>query len=242
MPRNGFETSFTERTAAVDGVLTRYRIYEPPGLAAASPLILFLHGAGESGTDNLAQTTVGIGPAILQQPERFPALVVFPQASQGYGWRGFNMQAAFAALYDAEREYNVDRCRVYVTGISMGGYGTWLAALLQPERFAAIVPICGGLDVAAAIAAGVVAANDPRGNAAVRLATVPQWVFHGAADNIIPVEESRLMVAALQRSGTPVTYTEYANVRHNSWDAAYAEPELLPWLLQQTRRAAPTGS
>ncbi len=129
----------------VDGAVTAYRVYEPSA-PEPLPLILFLHGAGESGTDDVLPTTVGIGPAIDAAPERFPALVVFPQASRGYGWRGFNLAAAVAALDDVEERYNVDRGRVYVTGISMGGYGTWLLALQQPERFAAIVPVCGGLD------------------------------------------------------------------------------------------------
>jgi predicted peptidase len=193
------------------------------------PLILFLHGAGESGTDDERPTTVGIGPAIDAHPERFPALVVFPQASRGYGWRGFNLAAAVAALDDVEERYSVDRGRVYVTGISMGGYGTWLAALQQPERFAAAVPVCGGLDRTSS------ALSFPQ--AAQRLAPLPQWVFHGDADDIIPVQTSRAMVRALRAAGgADVRYTEYAGVKHNSWDRAYAEPELMPWLLRQRRR------
>ena len=206
----------------VDGVVTRYRVYEPPAAAGPLPLILFLHGAGESGNDDVKPTTVGIGPAIEAAPERFPALVVFPQASRGYGWHGFNLAAAVAALDDAERRYAIDR--VYLTGISMGGYGTWHLALQQPERFAAIVPVCGGLDPAYTPAA-----------AAQRLASMPQWIFHGDADTIIPVEQSRVMVRALRAAGAEVRYTEYAGVGHNSWDRAYAEPDLMPWLLAQRR-------
>jgi len=210
----------------VDDVRTAYRVYAPK-VRATLPVILFLHGAGESGTEDVAPTTVGIGPAIAAAPERFPALVVFPQASQGYGWRGFNMAAAVAALADVESRYATDRARVYVTGISMGGYGTWLLALQQPERFAAVVPVCGGLDRTTS--------HLDIPHAAERLAPIPQWVFHGDADNIIPVEESRLMVEALRTAGADVRYSEYAGVRHNSWDRAYAEPELMPWLLSQRR-------
>lgn len=223
---------FAKRTIAVEGVETTYRIYEPENAGAPFPVILFLHGAGESGSDGLRQTTVGIGPAIAREPERFPALVVFPQASRGYGWRGFNLAAAVAALDDVEARYAVDRARVAVTGISMGGYGTWLLALRQPERFAAAVPVCGGLDGTAMVT---------HAQAARRLAKLPQWVFHGDRDDIIPVDESRLMVRALEAEGAPVRYTEYAGVRHNSWDRAYAEPELTPWVLRQ-RRAMPPGA
>ena len=211
----------------VDGAVTAYRVYEPSA-PEPLPLILFLHGAGESGTDDVLPTTVGIGPAIDAAPERFPALVVFPQASRGYGWRGFNLAAAAAALDDVEERYDVDRGRVYVTGISMGGYGTWLLALQQPERFAAIIPVCGGLDRTSSTL------SFPQ--AAQRLASLPQWVFHGDADDIIPVQTSRAMVRALRAAGAEVRYTEYAGVQHNSWDRAYAELELMPWLFGQRRR------
>jgi predicted peptidase len=197
-----------------------YQLYEPQ-LEGPLPVILFLHGAGESGSDGLLPTTVGIGPAVAREPERFPALIVFPQA-QGYGWTGRNLDAALAALDDVAQHFAIDEDRVYVTGISMGGYGTWLLASMHPERFAAAVPICGGV-------------SDDHERAAQRLARMPQWIFHGDADDIIKVSESRTMVAALRDAGAPIRYTEYAGVRHNSWDRAYAEPELMPWLLAQRR-------
>ena len=217
---------FTRREVIVQGTRTVFQLFKPSsaGNDAALPVILFLHGAGESGADGKRQTTVGIGPAIKRDPLRFPALVVFPQASKGYGWRGFNLAAAFAALDDVMKAYDVDEARVYITGLSMGGYGTWAAALAQPERFAAIVPVCGGLDFAT---------GSTIPDAASRLARVPHWVFHGAADEIIPVTESRAMVDALRTAGADIRYTEYAAVRHNSWDRAYAEEELMPWMLSQ---------
>jgi predicted peptidase len=217
---------FEKRLVTVDGIETIYRVYAPRDAEGPLPAILFLHGAGESGSDGLLQTTVGIGPAIERAPERFPALVVFPQASRGYGWRAFNLAAAEAALDDVAASYPVDQSRVSVTGISMGGYGTWLLALQRPERFAAAVPVCGGLDRAARMTYA---------QAAQRLASMPQWAFHGDRDDIIPPDESRLMVRALEAAGAPVRYTEYPGVRHNSWDRAYAEPELMPWLLRAVR-------
>jgi predicted peptidase len=183
--------------------------------------VLFLHGAGEGGTDNLAQTKVGLGRAIRNDPSRFPLIGVFPQSPPRVPWRGASVEHAVRALEATLDEFNTDRDRVYLTGISMGGYGTLHLATAQPERFAAIVPVCGG------------SANPEL--TAERLATMPMWVFHGDLDNIIPVEESRDVVEALRARGSSVRYTEYEGVKHNSWDPAYAEPELIPWLLAQRK-------
>lgn len=182
------------------------------------PVILFLHGAGEGGTDGVAQTTVGVGPAIRKEPARFPAIVVFPQSPPRVPWLGASATKAIAALDDAIAGYNIDVNRQYLTGISMGGYGTWHLATRFPQRFAAIVPICGGAENVAASAS--------------RLRNVPTWVFHGDRDNIIPVSESREIVAALEALGAPVRYTEYEGVMHNSWDRAYGDADLMPWLLR----------
>jgi predicted peptidase len=218
---------FYKREVDVEGKRTVYQVHEPEG-AGRMPALLFLHGRGEMGDDGLAQTTVGIGPAIERDPSRFPLLVVFPQASDPtYGWRGFNLAAAVAALDDAQQHYDVDRDRVYITGLSMGGFGTWAIAALHPDRFAAIVPICGGFDGTAT--------KMRIDEGAARIASIPHWVFHGDTDDIIPVEKSRRMVAALRDAGADVRYTEYHGVAHNSWDRAYAEPELLPWMLAQRR-------
>jgi len=214
---------FKPREAPVDGATTVYQLFEPEDVDDAPlPVILFLHGRGECGSDGLAQTAVGIGPAIRKDPKRFPALVVFPQASRGYGWRGFNLDAAFAALDDVTGSFDVDPARVYVTGISMGGYGTSAATARQPERFAAAVPICAGFDRTAAPVVD-------------RIARIPHWLFHGDADAIIPVEQSRTMAAVLRARGGDVRYTEYPGVGHNSWDAAYRDRELMPWMLGQRR-------
>lgn len=226
------------RQVLVAGQLTTYRIHEPADARPPMPVVLFLHGAGESGKDGLRPATVGLGPAVQRAPLRWPGLIVFPQASRGYGWRGFNLEAALTALADVERSYTTDPHRVYVTGISMGGYGAWLAALVEPKRFAAVVPVCGGLDAAAAIQAGALPStsrDELFSRAAARLKDIPQWVFHGDADDIIPVDQSRTMVAALRAAGAEVRYTEYAGVRHNSWDRAYAEPELADWMFGQRR-------
>lgn len=202
-----------------------FQVYIPPNLGSSPPVVLFLHGAGEGGLDGYIQTTVGLGPAMLNRPERFPLVGVFPQSPPRVAWRGPSAEHALRALEATIDELACDRDRVYLTGISMGGYGTWHMATAHPERFAAIVPICGG------------SANAEL--TAERLVDMPVWVFHGDKDNIIPVEESRAVVAALRARGSDVRYTEYRNVRHNSWDAAYAEPELMPWLLAQRRTPPP---
>jgi predicted peptidase len=230
---------FVARQVAIGKTRANYRVFEPAGKTGPLPVILFLHGRDESGLDSLAPTTVGIGPAIQRDPERFPALVVFPTATSGHGWRGANLTAALAALEDVLKSYPTDPARVYLTGISMGGYGTWLLALQHPNRFAAIVPICGGLDRRAA---GEIcgARETPKKlyeAAAERIASIPQWIFHGDADAVVPVKESRMMVDALARHGAKIRYTEYAGVGHNAWDAAYAEPELMPWLLGRTMKS-----
>ena len=213
---------FARREVIVGGTRTIFQLFKPRAMERPLPVVLFLHGRGECGADGFRQTTVGIGPAIVREPDRFPALVVFPQASRGYGWRGFNLDVAIASLDDVIKAYDVDLHRVYATGLSMGGYGTWSIALAQPDRFAAIVPVCGGLDHAVGLSLP---------EAASRLARTPHWVFHGDADDVIPVTESRTMVEALRTAGAEVRYTEYAGVTHNSWDRAYAEPELMPWML-----------
>jgi predicted peptidase len=197
-----------------------YRVFVPKNLERPAPVILFLHGAGECGDDGLAPTTVGIGPAIRRNPERFPAIVVFPQCPYGAAWRGRPLDAARLALEQTVAELGGDDSRLYLTGISMGGYGTWSLARRDPKRFAALVPVCGGT-------------REPE--IARLFVDVPVWIFHGDADTVIPVSESRVMAEALRRLGGDVRYTEYAGVGHNSWDRAYAEPELMPWLLAQRR-------
>ena len=202
-----------------------HRVFIPDGEPPRNgwPVLLFLHGAGERGSDGIAQTTVGLGPAIAREPERFPLLVVFPQCPADGYWRDADLDIALEALQATLDEFACDEGRVYLSGISMGGYGTFSLALREPHRFAAIVPVCGGI-------------ARKETNAAERLKHLPAWVFHGDQDAIIPVEESRTIVAALRALGADVRYTEYANVQHNSWTRAYAEPELIPWLLAQNQR------
>lgn len=239
---------FVTRSTTVDGSTYTYQVFVPhrPARQARSPVILYLHGAGERGTDGQLQTMVGLGPVVKARAESFPAIVVFPQAPPDSVWNGASARAAMQALEAALREFGGDPTRIYLTGLSMGGYGTWDLALEHAGRFAALVPICGGLHALHAFPNIRVTQippddPDPYATAAARLAAVPIWLFHGEADRTVPVEESRRMAAALRRGGATVRYTEYPGVGHNSWESAYNEPELWRWLFAQRRARSAVG-
>lgn len=232
---------FLERTVELGDSAHRYQVYVPAGFDPARrwPVILYLHGAGERGTDGVRPTEVGLGRAIRLDPQRVPALVVFPQAPPREVWVGDLARVAMLALDRTVAEFSGDKDRVYLTGLSMGGYGTWVLAFEDPERFAALVPVGGGIvpprGRALRQVPGTLEAADPYAATAARLKRVPSWVFHGAEDPTVPVSESRRMVEALRSAGADVRYTEYEGVGHNSWDRAYAEPELWRWLFSQRR-------
>jgi predicted peptidase len=209
-----------------DGQNSRYVLFVPHDYVPDKPLpvILFLHGSGEAGTDGWRPTHVGLGPAIWAREASFPFLVVFPQAQDRIpatfgSWLPGQPDAnrALAILDEVQRQYTTDPKRVYLTGISVGGHGTWQIAAAYPEHWAAIVPVCG--------VAPVTKAN------AVK--NIPCWCFHGTDDGNVDVEHSRNMIGALRRAGGGPKYTEYVGVGHNSWDKAYATDELYEWLLQQ---------
>ncbi len=242
------ETGFLDREITLGSISYRYQVYVPVNYARGKhhPVILFLHGAGEGGEDGLLQTQVGLGPAIRQARERFPFIVVFPQAHRDQFWAGEMTALALKALDRTVDEFNGDPQSLYVTGISMGGFGTWVVAARAPGKFAAIVPICGFVnvkrpDLPAERKAFVLKDNpfsksqDPYVAAASQISKVPTWIFHGGADPVISPDESRRMFQTLKASGFDVKYTEYEGVGHDSWNRAYAEPDLVPWLLSHRR-------
>ena len=197
----------------------KYVVYVPPSYKGDKefPIILFLHGLGESGNDGEKQTKQGLGPAIKKKAD-FPFIVVFPQ-SQKKSWKADSSDAkrALAILAEVGKAYKVDSKRVYLTGLSMGGFGTWSLAVAHPKRWAAIAPICGG--------------GDPK--SAEKIKDIPCWCFHGSADPAVKVERSREMIEALKKAGGNPKYDEYEGVGHNSWDRAYANEELYTWFLAQ---------
>jgi predicted peptidase len=207
-------------------VRLRYLLWLPDGYEAQDgltwPLILFLHGRGERGADLSFVTRHGL-PARLAQGFALPAIVAAPQCPGNCDWT-LHDDALLALLDELSASYQVDRSRIYLTGLSMGGREAWRLAASNPSRFAALVPICGRRPD------GVRSIEDTR-----PLCELPIWVFHGAQDQVVPIEESNEIVAALRTYGANVRYTVYPDAGHDSWTQAYAEPDLYTWLLGQRR-------
>ncbi|MEN7550503.1 alpha/beta hydrolase [Rapidithrix thailandica] len=196
---------------------TNYLLYVPSQKPASGkyPLLLFLHGSGERGEDLEKVKTHG-PPSFLNDSTDFPFVVVSPQCPEGQRW---NIPLLLRLLDQIEQKLPIDTDREYVTGLSMGGFGTWELAQAAPSRFAAIAPICGGGD-------------------STRLCVmkhVPTWVFHGGKDQVVPPAYSEKMVKGLRALGAEVKYTLYPELYHDSWSITYANPELYKWLLQHKR-------
>jgi predicted peptidase len=234
-------TGFLDRTVVVAGHDYHYQVYVPADYSTRDkwPVILFLHGSGESGSDGVLQTTAGLGTAIRRNARRFPAIVVFPQAPDGSEWVGTQSDMALAALTQATSEFHGDPDRIYLTGLSMGGYGTWYLAYRHPELFAAVVPICGWIEDLPGDQSRdpVVPASDgaPLEAVAGRLGRMPIWIFHGEADSAVPVNGSRGPAAALQSVSGNVRYTEYLGMGHEVWNAVYGSDAFVSWLFAQRR-------
>jgi predicted peptidase len=192
---------------------------------SAPPVMLFLHGSGERGSNHIDPVMAGLGPAIWKRKPAFPFVTVIPQCRADSNWLadGPDAQWALGMLKQTQQEFGTDPDRVYLTGLSMGGSGTWSIAAKDPAAWAAIVPMCSRPDVAAA-----------EKFAAARL---PIWNFCGDKDRPETVAANRAMDKALSKAGANAKYTEYPGVGHNCWDAAYGTDELYTWLLEQTRSA-----
>jgi len=210
------------------------REYDP---ARRWPVILFLHGSGERGSDAMRATKIGVGTAIRDDRSLVPAIVVFPIAPEESRWLGAEADAAMAALDATIAEFSVDPDRVYATGLSMGGYGVLHLALAHPDRFAALVVVCGGLlphETTTAVQRSPLIAGDvdPYAFVARAIGQTPVWLFHGADDPVIPADESRRLAQVLENA----RYTEYAGVGHNAWEKAYADRGMWRWLFEQRLR------
>jgi predicted peptidase len=236
---------FQTRSVTIGATEYQYRVFAPKNWSKKKkwPVILFLHGAGERGADNAAQTRVGIGPAILREQSSFPFVVVLPQCPINRWWTEPEMQAlALKALDQTMNEFNGERKKTYLTGLSMGGYGAWAIASANPTKFAALAVVCGGvrppprLNLPETAKPPGAATDDPYGAVAAKIGKTPVWIFHGGADPVVPVSESQKMAGVLKLAGGNVRFSEYAGVGHNSWDRAYAEPELFTWLLSQRKK------
>lgn len=188
------------------------------------PLMIFLHGAGERGT-NLSKVAVHGPPKIVANRADFPFIVISPQCAPGQVWE---KEAVIALLDRALKEYRVDPDRVYLTGLSMGGFGSWALASSYPDRFAAVAPICGGGNIIDVLL--------PAKGTEAALKTLPIWAFHGAKDSTVKLEESERMVDAFKRNGNnDVRLTVYPEAQHDSWTETYNNEELYKWFLEHTR-------
>ena len=208
-----------------DDTVSKYVVFVPADYDGKTdyPVILFLHGSGETKGDKSGKmpVEVGLGAAIKKQEKTFPFIVVIPQ-SEKRTWKADSDDGkrALKMLDATMKEYKVDAKRQYLSGLSMGGFGTWSMALAHADRWAAIVPVCGG--------------GDPKG--AEKIKDIPCWCFHGDKDTAVKVELSRSMIEALKKAGGKPKYTEYEGVGHNSWDGAYGTKELWTWLAEQKQK------
>jgi predicted peptidase len=207
------------RKTAAKTIGCRYLAFLPAGYEAGRkcwPLILFLHGSRERGSNVELVKRHGLPKIVEQQPD-FPFIVIAPQLPAREWW---SPEILGGLLDEVQRKYRVDATRIYVTGLSMGGYGTWQLAVAHPHRFAAIAPICAG------------GANFHR---APEIAHVPAWVFHGARDKVVAISESREWVRRLRQAGGRPKFTIYPRAEHDSWTQAYDDPRLYRWFLQHRR-------
>lgn len=233
----GEPAHFVERTLSIDGAIHHYQVFVPDGWTAEKswPVVLFLHGSGERGSDNHAQLSQGLPPWLVEHGQGFPAVVVIPQAPPDTRWNGAIETMALKMLDDSIEAWHGDRQRLYLTGLSMGSYGAWQIAVDHPGMFAAAAIICGGIrhpnDNTELYLRGIPAGTaDPYAWVAAHSGALPVWIFHGALDDVVPPRESRQMAAALKARGSDVRYTEFAQLNHGSWQAAYATDALWPWM------------
>jgi poly(3-hydroxybutyrate) depolymerase len=227
------DTGFLNRHIAVNGTTYKYQVYVPEQWSPSErwPVILFLHGRGERGSDGTDQTQIGLPSAIRSHPDRWPFVVVMPQVPFNHHWwtDPEMMNMAMSALAVETKEFHGDPQRTYLTGLSMGGYGAWEIAKTYPGHFAAIVIMSGG--VYWSYAPQRWKDTTLPADYAARVGRTPVWLFHGSEDTVVIPKQSELMFEALKASGGNVRFWELKGVRHNSWDKGYADPEVPKWLL-----------
>ena len=193
----------------------KYLLYTPGEEKDLYPAIFYLHGAGERGNDVNKVKKHG-PPKLVEEGKEFPFIIVSPQCPFGEYWRSMHL---ISFVDEVINEYPVDRKRIYLTGNSMGGYGTWHMALKYPDMFAAIAPVCGG--------------GDP--SQAYKIKHLPVWAFHGMKDDIVPFYESEMMVKSLEEIDGNVKFTAYPDLAHDSWTPTYNNDQLYQWFLEQEK-------
>jgi predicted peptidase len=235
------------REVKMGGQTYGYRVYVPKNRNPKKklPVMLFLHGNGVNGTDNQRQVQ-GMDQIVYKNPDFFNFIIVFPQARPNTIWIGDQTAQALKALDQTVEEFNGDSKRLYLSGFSMGGYGTWTTAALYQNKFAALVPVAGGIVPPFQIPAllkktfppeivTILDSPNPYNALAKRIGNTPVWLSHGSDDEAVPVTESRKISEALKKNGNKnVFYTEYPNTNHNGvFLKAFAEPKLYQWLAKQ---------
>ena len=245
------EAGFLRRSVTLRLTTIDYRVYIPAGYDPAKkyPVILYLHGRGARGNDNEKQIGgAHLGSVIqlfdMKHPERYRSFIaVFPQTQSG--WFGEPAEDAIKALDQTVTEFNGDAQRVYLMGASLGGYGSWYLAAKYPNKFAAVVPVSGGVvtpsvqplatlkSLMPAEMFALYSAQDPYAAFAKAVGKTPVWIFHGGQDDTIDVDESRKMAAALKAGGGTVKYTEYPEEKHFIADRVFTDAEFWKWLIGQ---------
>lgn len=224
------QTRKTHETLIRRKVRLSYLLHLPAGYEENRnqrwPLLLFLHGAGERGA-NLNRVAVHGPPRLVKSNPEFEFILVSPQCPAGETWEDDSL---LALLEDIVRQYRVDESRLYLTGLSMGGYGTWSLGLKHPRRFAAIAPVCGGGSILPILI--------PASGNTAALRKLPIWAFHGAQDDVVPLQETERMITELRKIGNSPRITIYPHAGHDSWTETYANPELYKWFLQHRRSSS----
>lgn len=197
-----------------------YLLYLPENYSSTQkfPLVIFLHGAGERG-DDLEKVKMHGPPKLIKNGQKFPFILIAPQCPEGRRWTHYLLELSLL-IDEIQSNYSVDEKRIYLTGLSMGGNGTWALAMYNPEKFAAIAPICGWTD----------------DFEVCKLKNLPIWVFHGAKDLVVPIENSEKIVQALKNCGSDkIKFTIYPEATHDSWTETYNNPEFYEWLLSNQK-------
>lgn len=199
----------------------RYLLFLPEGYGQKQkwPMIMFLHGSGQSG-DDVNKVKEHGPPKIVEEQKEFPFILISPQCPKDQWWDD-KIELLINLLDDIVSSYDVDTERIYLTGLSIGGYGTWALAATYPDRFAAIAPVCGGGSRAIAY----------------RARNVPVWAFHGAKDQVVPLKESEDVIAAVKEFGGDAKLTVYPSAGHDAWTQTYENQELYDWFLKHRKNS-----
>ena len=230
------ETGFLNRSLMLHGVIYKYQVYLPTEWKRDDhkqwPIILFLHGRGERGSEGMWQTQIGLPMAVRDHPERWPFIIVMPQCPINRYWTDVEaLTVAMVALDQETAEFHADLDHTYLTGLSLGGYGAWELARSHPQRWAAVAILAGGIFWSYEPERWKQQTTLPQEYARA-VGKLPIWLFHGTDDSTVLPKQSELMFEAVKNAGGHIRLWEYQGLKHDCWTRAYNEPELPRWLLE----------